>query len=420
MTLAGTMAAGASSLYKAYRLPVLALAHPAAAWREAQARLLKRQTIVAACAASVALGAYQFGEGLVAGFSVIAGALLAAALLLPSAIAALLMAAEHVARAPLLKWGFADSRQQLGGLSLALMALLLALSANIGVGTMVEGFRATFKEWLDHRLFAEVYIEAATDRDAAALKTMLAHDKEVDDVLELARTELTYRGAPLEVLGATDHPRYRKAFDLIQGVPDVWRQVTAGEAVLANEQMQRRLGLGLGDVIEIPLSTGTAWRVSVAGFYADYGNPKSQIRGEHDAILTRFPEARRTSLGLLMKPTAVPKVLALLEGKQGREISRVVDQAELKSISMQVFERTFAVTAALNVLTLAVSGVALLSTLLTLADARLAGVAPLWAMGVTRGSLARMELARVVGLCCATAAFAIPSVCFSPGVSLPS
>ena len=37
----------------------------------------------------------------------------------------------------------ADTRQQLPGLSLALMALLLALAANVGVGTMVASFRAT-------------------------------------------------------------------------------------------------------------------------------------------------------------------------------------------------------------------------------------------------------------------------------------
>jgi putative ABC transport system permease protein len=38
----------------------------------------------------------------------------------------------------------ADSRQQLPALALALMALLLALTASVGVGSMTEGFRRTF------------------------------------------------------------------------------------------------------------------------------------------------------------------------------------------------------------------------------------------------------------------------------------
>ncbi len=49
-------------------------------------------------------------------------------------------------------WFWADSRQQLSGLSLALMALLLALAVNVGVGTMVETFSRTFVIWLDGRL----------------------------------------------------------------------------------------------------------------------------------------------------------------------------------------------------------------------------------------------------------------------------
>ena len=55
-------------------------------------------------------------------------------------------------------WFWADGRQQLSALSLALMALLLALSANIGVGAMVESFRTTFTAWLDKRLAAEIYV----------------------------------------------------------------------------------------------------------------------------------------------------------------------------------------------------------------------------------------------------------------------
>ena len=45
----------------------------------------------------------------------------------------------------------------LPGLSLALMALMLALATNIGVGTMVSSFRQTFVGWLDQRLVSEFY-----------------------------------------------------------------------------------------------------------------------------------------------------------------------------------------------------------------------------------------------------------------------
>ena len=61
-------------------------------------------------------------------------------------------------RRPLAQWALADLQLQLPRLSLATMALLVALSANLGVSSMVGGFRLTFLEWLDQRLAAELYL----------------------------------------------------------------------------------------------------------------------------------------------------------------------------------------------------------------------------------------------------------------------
>ena len=58
-------------------------------------------------------------------------------------------------------------------------------------------------------------------------------------------------------------------------------------------------------------------------------------------------------------PTLIPDFLTALQTRFTLEDSRIVDQARLKGWSTQVFERTFAATAALNSLTLCVAGVAL-------------------------------------------------------------
>lgn len=75
---------------------------------------------------------------------------------------------------------------------------------------------------------------------------------------------------------------------------------------------------------------------------------------------------------------------------------------------MAVFERTFTVTAALNVLTLGVAAVAMLASLMTLARMRLPQLAPVWALGLTRARLARLELARAALLAALTAVLALP------------
>jgi putative ABC transport system permease protein len=66
------------------------------------------------------------------------------------------------------------------------------------------------------------------------------------------------------------------------------------------------------------------------------------------------------------------------------------------------------VTGALNVLTLAVAGVAMLTALLTLATMRLPQLAPVWALGLTRARLARLDMARSGLLAALTFAAALP------------
>ena len=143
ISLLGALAATGSSLWRAWRLPVLAPAQPRA-WQRAARRGLRLQLVLAALLAAGALAALLFGRSLAAGFAVMGGLLLAAALALPALLAAVLALCARAARRPLAEWVWADARQEAGGLSLALMALLLALAVNVGVGTMVESFRTTF------------------------------------------------------------------------------------------------------------------------------------------------------------------------------------------------------------------------------------------------------------------------------------
>jgi putative ABC transport system permease protein len=96
---------------------------------------------------------------------------------------------QRSAHRPLAAWFWADSRQQLSGLSLALMALLLALAVNVGVGTMVESFSRTFISWLDGRLMADVYLNAADNTQAAEIRAWLQQRPEVEAILPSGRAE---------------------------------------------------------------------------------------------------------------------------------------------------------------------------------------------------------------------------------------
>lgn len=403
MAALGALAAGAGSLWRAFRLPLLATAQPEA-WRGAEARRLRLQTAAAGLLALAGLALLAFGRGLEAGFAVMGCLLIASALALPALLAAALTLLARTARGPVAQWVWADARQQLSGLSLALMALLIALSVNVGVSTMVESFRQIFLGWLDQRLAAEVYVGARDPAQATAIKAWLA---ERPDVLVLpivdARTEAA--GWPTEVYGFTDDPTYRTAWPVLTLAPDGWDRAAAGEAVLVSEQLSRRAGLSTGDQLTLPTPTGP-WETVVAGVYPDYGNPAGQIMTGAGAMAARWPDDPPRRFALRLPPSEAPALVA--EVRDRFEGSAAIDQAALKEISTGIFERTFAVTIALNALTLSVAGIALFTSLLTLAGLRLAQAAPVWALGLTRRQLARIELARAVALAALTALLALP------------
>jgi putative ABC transport system permease protein len=406
ISVAGALIAATTSLLKAIRLPVLAAAQ-AYAWQEAQHRWLMIQSALALAVLAAAALFLWYGDSLVSGFAVLAALLLGAALMLPAVLERLLSLGQRRARRVVAVWFWADSRQQLSGLSLALMALLLALAVNVGVGTMVETFSRTFLGWLDGRLVADVYLNASDAAQATAIKAWLRERPEVEAILPGGRAEAQIGGAPIEILGIPDHAIYREHWPLLQSGANAWNRLRVGDSGFVSEQLARRLKLGLGDSVEIPAAHGN-WNIEIVGIYADYGNPKGQVAVNIAALTRRFPTIPLTRMALRVDPGKIPALISAIQERFGLDRRNLMDQAALKSESKRIFTRTFAITAALNAFTLGVAGVALLTSLLTLSNSRLPQLAPLWAIGLTRRRLAAIELLKTMSVALITTLLALP------------
>ncbi|MEZ1314516.1 FtsX-like permease family protein [Pseudomonas fluorescens] len=407
LSLFGALLAGASSLLRAARLPLLALANPQA-WHQAHARWLRRQGWVALLAGVIAALAWALGDSLASGFVLMAALLIGAALALPVLLDTLLNLLLQRRRSVLGQWFLADCRQQLPALSLALMALLLALAANIGAGSMTAGFRQTFSDWLEQRLTAELYVNPQDPAQATALHPWLKQQPSLTAVLPNWQLSTQLQGWPVDVFGVIDHPTYRQHWPLLEAQGDnPWEQLAREDTLMLSEQLARRLNVRLGEHLTLPASTGT-WSPRIVGIYADYGNPKGHILVNADHLLVRWPQLTPNRFNLRIEPALIPTFLNSLQAAFALDDSRIVDQARLKGWSTQVFERTFAATAALNSLTLGVAGVALFISLLTQSQSRLGQLAPLWALGVTRRQLMLLNLGQTWLLAVLTLVLALP------------
>lgn len=397
MSLAGVAIAGTGALVKVARLPILAAARPRA-WAMGHRKGQRVLTGIGMAALAGAGGLALWGTSLVAGFALVGAVLLGAAAILPAILSSVLRFGESSANGPVAQWFWADSRQQLPGLSLALMALLLAMAANVGVSTMVSSFRLTFIGFLDQRLAAELYVDT---NGVPGLENWLTD--RASAVLPVQSVEVEVRGLPTDLYGTRPDPLYPDNWRLLQGDAKAWNTMFDGRGVLINEQLSRRGDIGVGDVLHL-----AGRDLPVAGIFGDYGNPIGQAMVAESIWAAAYPNEVPRRFAVRTDPSTVPAMITDIQDRFGLSPDGIIDQAGIKAMSLQVFERTFAVTGALNLLTLGVAGFAILMSLLTLGSMRLPQLAPVWAMGLTRSRLGGLDLLRAVLLAGLTTVLAIP------------
>ena len=401
IAVVGTLMASFWSLLKLLQMPILAAVRPRA-WAMMSQRSTLFRLIATAGLLVLAFGLWQWGSGLIVAFAIVATCLVGAAVILPDAIAFLIGLFERFARRAVSQWFWADTRQQLPGLSLALMALLLALAANIGVSTMVGSFRLTFAGWLDQRLAAELYVRASDEAQGEELRIWL--ESRADVVLPVWNVETEIEGEAGQIFGFADHATYRNNWPMLNLLPDGWSDVAAGKAVLINEQLARRRGIGLGAMVRL----GADRKLPVAGIYSDYGNPRPQAM-INVTLLTRWhPTVSKRRFAIRVDAAKADALAADIQQVFGLSGRNLVDQSSIKRRSLEIFERTFTVTQALNILTLSVAGFAIFTSLLTQSAMRLPQLAPVWALGLTRRQLAGLEFLRALLLASLTFIFALP------------
>ena len=399
MAVGGTLVASGHALWKLSNMPLLA-GPGLQAWSGATSQRVAGAAGLGLLCLGLVL--HVSADGLIAGFAMLACLLTGAALVLPAFLSALLTILAQRARGPLAQWVWADMRAQLPGLSLALMALLLALAANVGVGTMVSSFRLTFTGWLDQRLASELYVTAKDDEQGKQIASWL--QPQADAVLPIRSTELAHETGPLFLYGVIDDETYRQNWPLIARSPDAWDMVMREGAILINEQLARRADLWPGDSLTLtPDRT-----LTVAGVYSDYGNPTGQAIVAMPLFQSIAHNTPARQFGIRVAPERANDLAQSLRDQFDLPPRAVVPQGAMKAQSLAIFDKTFVVTSALNVLTLGVAGFAILTSLLTLWTQRLPQVAPVWALGLTRAELARLELLRSLLLAALTACLALP------------
>ncbi|MBV8741818.1 MAG: ABC transporter permease, partial [Sinobacteraceae bacterium] len=171
-----------------------------------------------------------------------------------------------------------------------------------------------------------------------------------------------------------------------------------------------RLQLHIGSELSLPTDSGVH-RVRVAGIYREYGN-------ERGTVLISLPEYRRiwhdeaiTALGVYVSAaSSVPRVEgAFRAASAGKQALYIRSNADLRALSLQIFERTFVITRVLYWLAAGVAAIGLISALLAWELERARELAILRALGLTPGGMALLIEAQTLFMGCVALLAAIPA-----------
>jgi len=158
--------------------------------------------------------------------------------------------------------------------------------------------------------------------------------------------------------------------------------------VLLSEPFAYRRGLEVGDSLTLPVAHGPG-RFPVAGIFYDYASDQGVVMMARATFDRAFDDAGVTSLGLFLKEGADAEAVArelTARAPPGQTVV-VRTNAALRDGSLEVFDRTFQVTAVLRFLAFVVAFVGVLSALMALQLERARELGVLRANGLTPGQV---------------------------------
>jgi putative ABC transport system permease protein len=372
--LAVSLLAAFAPAWEASRtLPVEAMARGRAEYQvQRRSGWLLLAALALGIAAALLTRVPPVGSRPVAGYIAAVFLIGSASLCIPS----LLQAARRVADALVLRVGGMEARIALRTMaastrrtSVLAASLAVAIAMITAVGIMVGSFRTTMLTWIDNQLTADFYVRpvgvVASDRFPEIdprVADLLERSPLVEAVDRFRAWPGSFRDTPV-TLAAGDvevASRYGR-IPLLEGDRGTaMARMLRGEGVLVSEPFVSRHRVRLGEKISFPLG-GKMLTQEVVGIYYDYASERGYILMPMKTLREHMPNVAPSSLAVYLKPgTDINAARVALEKTASGFEMQFFENRMLRQEAIRVFDRTFAVTWALEIIAIfvAVTGVA--------------------------------------------------------------
>jgi putative ABC transport system permease protein len=286
-------------------------------------------------------------------------------------------------------------------LSISVAALAMSLSMMVAIAIMIGSFRDTVVYWLGQTLHADLFIGPGVRPTVGSEQTLspdvierVRRHPAVDAVDWFRNVDLTYNGN-LTILGASTFDVVAAHGGLLFKSAVDPRQAILGaigkDAVIISEPFANRYGKEMGDTLTLDTAAG-AHDFVVNAVYYDYSNDRGVIIMDRGTFAKYYGDLPPSGIAAFLKPDADAdkvrsEILASLD--QGHQ-AFIYTNKNLRTEVLRVFDSTFAITYALEIIAIVVAMLGVAGTLLTLVLERRRELSLLRLTGADRRQVRRM------------------------------
>jgi putative ABC transport system permease protein len=238
--------------------------------------------------------------------------------------------------------------------AISLAAILASFSLMVSMVIMTGSFRTSLEAWLDRMLPADLYVRAGrigetgyfTREEQARIAAL---DGVRDAVFVRAQNVLLRADRPPVTLIARPFADGRPRPALPLEGPEIAPAAGTPPPAWLSEVAADLLGLKAGDTLALPIGESNRM-FTVAGIWRDYARQNGAVVIDRALYTSLTRDERANEAALYLDPSTpfdavAQRLRSAFEDPEGIEIAST---RELKAISLSIFDRTFAVTYALE------------------------------------------------------------------------
>ena len=286
--------------------------------------------------------------------------------------------------------------------SVAIASLMTALAMLISISILILSFRQTVVVWTEQIIAADLYISPAgritgqrTGLPSELVESLpklpgfVAMERLTETPIHIGDVPALLDVTDLEVKETFGRIMYRRGSS-----SEIMRRCRELGQISISEVLANRLSLEEGDGLELPTPNGVQ-RLVIAGVFYDYRTEGGMVIMDRSTYHRYWPDDHRyTSVGLYLESATDPERVRTLirQDLQGSQEVFITSNRELRQEILRIFDQTFAITYALQVIAIIVAIFGIVNTLILLVSERERDIGVLKAVGANNRQVQKMTL----------------------------